>query len=94
MIIDIKKLVYYHGRMKLTEATQIFTALSQQTRLQVFKILIKYGRSGVAAGKISEQLGIPHNTLSFHLSHLCQAGLISVEKNGRSMILSSQRQNH
>lgn len=72
--------------MKTTEATTLFTALSQETRLQVFKILIEYGHSGVAAGKISERLGIPHNTLSFHLTHLTQVGLISVEKNGRSMI--------
>lgn len=66
-----------------------FTALSQETRLKVFKILIEYGSRGTAAGTISDRLGIPHNTLSFHLSHLTQAGLISARKDGRSMIYAA-----
>lgn len=72
--------------MDLEHAINAFVALSQETRLKVFKILIEYGSSGTAAGTISDCLGIPHNTLSFHLSHLAQAGLISARKDGRSMI--------
>ncbi len=72
--------------MKIENALSAFVGLSQETRLKVFKILIEYGCSGTAAGTISDRLGIAHNTLSFHLSHLTQAGLITARKDGRSMI--------
>ncbi len=75
--------------MKIDNALSAFLALSQETRLKVFKILIEYGVTGTAAGTISDRLGIPHNTLSFHLSHLTEAGLISSRKQGRSMIYSA-----
>lgn len=75
--------------MDIKHAINAFTALSQETRLKVFKILIEYGSSGTAAGTISDRLGIPHNTLSFHLSHLTQAGLITARKDGRSMIYAA-----
>jgi ArsR family transcriptional regulator, arsenate/arsenite/antimonite-responsive transcriptional repressor len=75
--------------MDIKHAINAFTALSQETRLKVFKILIEYGSSGTAAGTISDRLGIPHNTLSFHLSHLTQAGLITAHKDGRSMIYAA-----
>ncbi|MEM9445668.1 MAG: metalloregulator ArsR/SmtB family transcription factor [Verrucomicrobiota bacterium] len=76
--------------MDLEHAISAFAALSQKTRLKVFKILIEYGKSGTSAGTISDRLGIPHNTLSFHLSHLTQAGLISARKDGRSMIYEAK----
>lgn len=72
--------------MKLDEAILAFTALSQETRLRVFKLLIEYGREGTAAGTLSDQLRIPHNTLSFHLSLLGEAGLVTSRKQGRSVI--------
>jgi ArsR family transcriptional regulator len=75
--------------MKMSHAIQAFAALSQETRLKVFKILVEYGKSGAAAGTIGHRLGIAHNTLSFHLSHLTEAGLISVRKQGRSMIYAA-----
>lgn len=75
--------------MKLEHAIHAFTALSQETRLKVFKILIEYGQSGTPAGTISDRLGIPHNTLSFHLSHLMEAGLITSIKQGRQMIYAA-----
>lgn len=75
--------------MDLEHALAAIAALSQKTRLRVFKILIEYGNSGTAAGTISDRLGIPHNTLSFHLSHLTQAGLITARKDGRSIIYAA-----
>ena len=54
----------------------IFDALSQETRLRAFRLLVEAGSDGLAAGAISEALGTPHNTLSFHLSHLTNAGII------------------
>lgn len=67
------------------EATEAFSSLSQETRLRVFKLLVEYGRDGAIPGKISEELQIPANTLSFHLSHMNKAGLVSFKKNGRSL---------
>lgn len=66
----------------------MFDALSQETRLRAFRLLVKAGHEGLAAGVLSEQLGIPHNTLSFHLSHLSNAGCVSSRKEGRLVIYS------
>lgn len=67
----------------------MFDALSQETRLGAFRLLVKAGPEGLAAGVLSEQLGTPHNTMSFHLNHLSNAGIISSRKNGRSVIYSA-----
>lgn len=74
--------------MDLEHAVNVFAALSQEIRLKVFKLLIEYGCSG-AAGTISDRLGILHNTLSFHLSHLTQVRLITARKQGRSTIYAT-----
>lgn len=67
----------------MKEATEAFSSLSQETRLRVFRLLIEYGRDGVVAGKMAEELEIPDNTLSFHLSHMSKAGLVTSKKSGR-----------
>jgi DNA-binding transcriptional ArsR family regulator len=75
--------------MDIDRAVIAFSALSQETRLQVFKLLIEYGTEGSPAGALSEQLGIPHNTLSFHLAHLSHAGLVTSQREGRSVIYAA-----
>lgn len=75
--------------MNLDAAIIALSALSQETRLRVFKLLIEYGRGGTPAGTLSDQLDIPHNTLSFHLSHLSHAGLVTSRKQGRSIIYAA-----
>lgn len=75
--------------MNLDTAIIALSALSQETRLRVFKLLIEYGRGGTPAGILSDQLDIPHNTLSFHLSHLSHAGLVTSRKQGRQMIYAA-----
>lgn len=75
--------------MELNIAIKAFAALAQETRLQVFRLLVKAGKLGLAAGSISEQLNIPKNTLSFHLNQLHQANLVSSYKNGRNHIYSA-----
>jgi ArsR family transcriptional regulator len=72
--------------MDIIKAIQAFGALSQDTRLQAFRLLVEHGREGASAGMLSDELGIPHNTLSFHLSHLSNAGLVTSRKEGRSVI--------
>ena len=63
-------------------------ALAQETRLDIFRLLVRAGADGLAAGAIGEALGIPAPTLSFHLKELRSAGLIRYERNGRSRIYS------
>lgn len=64
-------------------------ALAQESRLSVFRLLVQVGPQGVAASKISEQLGIPPSSLSFHLKELSHAELISSRQEGRFVIYSA-----
>jgi ArsR family transcriptional regulator len=72
--------------MNTENALCAFSALSQETRLRIFRLLVEYGAAGAAAGTLGARLDIPANTLSFHLSHLARAGLVGAERRGRSMI--------
>lgn len=72
--------------MEFDNALIAISALSQETRLKVFRILVEYGMTGAPAGVIGERLGVSHNNLSFHLSHLSHAGLVTSCKSGRSVI--------
>ena len=89
MSVDISLYVHHIGNMDIQEALIAFDALSQETRLQVFRLLVECGPDGAPAGKISERLKIPHNTLSFHLGHMSNADLILSRREGRSIIYSA-----
>jgi ArsR family transcriptional regulator len=71
--------------MEIYEATESLSSLSQETRLRVFKLLLQYGGDGLIPGKIAAELKIPDNTLSFHLSHMSRAGLVTSQRQGRSI---------
>ncbi|MCM2344682.1 MAG: metalloregulator ArsR/SmtB family transcription factor [Alphaproteobacteria bacterium] len=75
--------------MDIQQALIAFDALSQETRLRSFRLLVESGPAGVPAGKLSEALGIPHNSLSFHLNHMSNAGLVLSRREGRSIIYSA-----
>ena len=75
--------------MDIKQALAAFDALSQDTRLRVFRLLVEHGLAGTPAGTLSESLHIPHNTLSFHLSHMSHAGLVVSRREGRSVIYSA-----
>ncbi len=72
--------------MESNQAILAFAALSQETRLRVFRLLVEYGLEGAPAGTLSSRLDIPHNTLSFHLSQMSHAGLVISKREGRSII--------
>ncbi len=78
--------------MDIQEAIIVFDALSQETRLKAFRLLVKAGPNGLAAGMLSEELGTPHNTMSFHLNHLSNAAIVKSRKEGRSVIYSANFQ--
>ena len=75
--------------MDINDAVSLFDALSQETRLKAFRLLVQAGQQGLPAGVLSEKLGTPHNTLSFHLKHLSSAGIIDARREGRSIIYSA-----
>ncbi len=64
-------------------------ALAQETRLDVFRLLVRAGAAGLPAGSIGEALDLPPATLSFHLKELTSAGLIRYQKAGRSRIYTA-----
>lgn len=64
-------------------------ALAHESRLAVFKLLAKQGTEGLAPSEISRRLNIPAATLSFHLTHLNNAKLITSRKEGRSIIYTA-----
>jgi len=72
--------------MDIEKSVMVFVALSQETRLRAFRLLVQAGPDGLPAGAISEELGTPQNTLSFHLNHLSHAGIVSSRREGRSII--------
>lgn len=69
--------------MENNEAIRALAALAHENRLAVFRLLVRAGLEGVAAGEIAERLGIGANALSFHLKELERAGLISARRDGR-----------
>lgn len=64
-------------------ATKVFESLASGIRLEVYRLLVKTGLEGMVAGQIASELAIAPNNLSFHLKAMTQAGLLSVEQEGR-----------
>jgi DNA-binding transcriptional ArsR family regulator len=79
-------LVYIIGHMETLKAIVNFAALSQETRLEAFRLLVRHEPDGLPAGEIARQLAVPHNTMSAHLSVLARAGLVISQRQGRSII--------
>lgn len=77
------------GNMKSTDTIRALSALAQESRLEVFRLLVRQGPGGMAAGELSAKLGIPPATMSFHLKELTHAGLITSRRQSRSIIYSA-----
>ncbi len=74
------------GNMEIDVAVRALAALASESRLRVFRLLVRAGPDGAAPGEIAEQLDLRASTLSFHLGHLVHAGLIRPERRGRSLL--------
>ena len=72
--------------MEKSGSLAALSALAHETRLDVFRLLVAAGPEGLAAGRIGRELGLAPATLSFHLGPLKQAGLVTVRRDGRSLI--------
>jgi DNA-binding transcriptional ArsR family regulator len=75
--------------VRKTEAVEALGALAQEHRLDLFRLLVQAGRSGMSAGRIADRLGVPNSSLSFHLAQLQKAGLIAQRRDGRSLIYTA-----
>ena len=72
--------------MDLDSATSALAALSQPTRLETFRLLVRHEPEGLPAGEIARQLDVPQNTMSAHLAVLTRAGLTRNERQSRSIV--------
>ncbi len=79
---------YFHiiGNMNNPDAITAFLALGQETRLNIFRLIVQRGDTGLTPSELLETLGIPNATLSFHLKELVRARLLLVERQSRNLI--------
>ncbi len=75
--------------MEPQSAIEALSALAHESRLAIFRLLVPEGSDGFAAGEIGETLDIPANALSFHLTRLRYAGLVTVRRTGRERIYAA-----
>jgi ArsR family transcriptional regulator, arsenate/arsenite/antimonite-responsive transcriptional repressor len=76
--------------METLDAVEALAALSQESRLQVYRLLVEAGPDGMQAGQIAAALDLPPNTLTFHFDRLRHAALVTVRREGRSMIYAAR----
>jgi len=79
--------------MKTSFAVDSLSALAQETRLNIFRLLVRHAPDGLPAGAIARRLRLPGPTLSFHLNVLAAAELVQPRKNGRSISYSANLEN-
>jgi DNA-binding transcriptional ArsR family regulator len=76
--------------MEKIEVIAALAALAQESRLEVFRLLVQTGPGGLPAGQIAERLKLPGASLSFHLNHLKHAGLVTFRRESRSLIYMAE----
>ncbi len=75
--------------MQTIDVISALGALAQETRLAIFRLLVRQGPKGLSAGEIGERLSVPATTLSFHFQQLMNAGLLEQRRESRSLIYSA-----
>ena len=76
--------------MEKSNAIAALGALAQEHRLETYRLLVQAGPDGMPAGEVAATIGLPPNTLTFHFDRLRQAGLVTVRREGRSMIYAAR----
>jgi ArsR family transcriptional regulator, arsenate/arsenite/antimonite-responsive transcriptional repressor len=76
--------------METSGAVAALAALAQDNRLDIFRLLVQAGPDGLAAGRVAQALALAPNTLTFHFDRLRGAGLVTVRRDGRSMIYAAR----
>jgi ArsR family transcriptional regulator len=75
--------------MESGKVVEALGALAQESRLAVFRLLVRQGPGGMPAGEIGQKVGVPATTLSFHLAQLSHAGLVTSRRDGRSIFYAA-----
>ncbi|HEY4134089.1 MAG TPA: metalloregulator ArsR/SmtB family transcription factor [Alphaproteobacteria bacterium] len=81
----MEKIISASQSLSIDEAVDALSALGQNTRLAVFRLLVKAAPEGLPAGRIAKELGVAPSTLSAHLAHLEHAGLLRSERAERQI---------
>lgn len=89
LALDIRYYFYIFGNMESKEIIAALGALAQETRLAIYRRLVEAGPAGRPAGEIALALDLAGPTLSFHLTQLHQAGLVTRRREGRSLIYAA-----
>ena len=76
--------------MEKPDVLAALAALAQETRLDVYRLLVQRGPDGLPAGAIAQALELPPATLSFHLKELKSAGIVSCKREGRSLVYAAR----
>jgi DNA-binding transcriptional ArsR family regulator len=76
--------------MEKIDAVEALAALAQESRLDVYRLLVEAGPEGMAAGEVATALNVSPNTLTFHFDRLRHAALVTVRRDGRSMIYAAR----
>ncbi|MDR3449734.1 MAG: metalloregulator ArsR/SmtB family transcription factor [Alphaproteobacteria bacterium] len=72
--------------MNSDDTIAALSALAQRTRLETFRLLVRHEPEGLAAGEVARLLGVPQNTMSTHLGVLARVGLVSGNRQSRTVI--------
>jgi DNA-binding transcriptional ArsR family regulator len=83
--LDNKSYFHNYGNMRREEVIAALGALAQESRLEIFRMLVQKGPDGVPAGEIARRLDLPAPTLSFHLGQMRHAGLVGARRHSRSI---------
>ena len=75
--------------METMRAVRMLDSLAHPTRLEIFRLLVRAGDEGLAAGELAEHLGVPPPTLSFHLKEMRNAGIVRVQRQGRRLVYTA-----
>jgi DNA-binding transcriptional ArsR family regulator len=88
-MVDKVEYFYNNGNMEILNAAHLLAALGHESRLAIYRCLVVAGGEGISAGVLGEQLHMPPATLSFHLNHLQNVGLIHARRAGRFIFYSA-----
>ena len=88
--LDSARYFGFYRNVKNGDAVNALAALAQENRLDTFRLLVQAGPGGMPAGEVAEALKIAPNTLTFHFDRLRDAGLVTVRREGRSMIYAAR----
>jgi ArsR family transcriptional regulator, arsenate/arsenite/antimonite-responsive transcriptional repressor len=90
IVVDKAFYICISRYMELNHAMDTLHALSQETRLKIFRLLVKSGPGGLQAGEIARRVAAPQNTISTHLAVLARARLVTRTRKGREIIYAPQ----